>query len=217
MINAFFYQRKLLNAVSTITTSRSVFRAIQRYFFRIYNVDYFLIIFKIADNAFKDNNQSLYNETNVEIAVALIENMIKQNVFISNQIFIFTFYRAQLKLYQQTLRNMILNVSKIDKTDVKMMNFMQNSESIFIIMNVVIIKSFEFIRLKNRVNVACFRFKSDLMIIANVDKIIKLQKIKRFHFEKVFQYVKDFYAKHDSVKQNFCKYLLSIFKRKCQN
>ena len=100
MINAFFNQRKFLNGVSTITTSRSIFRIIQKYFFRIYNVDYFLMIFKIVDNALRNCNQSLYNETNVEIAVALIENTIKQDVFTSNQITIFTFYCAQLKLYQ---------------------------------------------------------------------------------------------------------------------
>ena len=94
---------------------------------------------------------------------------------------------------------------------------MQNNEPIFIIMNVVIIEFFEFMRLKNRVNVACFRFKNDLMIIANVRKIMKFEKIKRFYFEKMFQYVKDYYAKHKSIKQNFCKYLFSIFKRKYQN
>ena len=45
---------------------------------------------------------------------------------------------------------------------------MQNSESTFIIINVMIIEFFEFIRLKNRVNFACFRFKNDLIMIANV-------------------------------------------------
>ena len=45
--------------------------------------------------------------------------MIKQNNFISNQIIVFTFYRAHLKLYQQTLRDIILNVSKINEIDVK--------------------------------------------------------------------------------------------------
>ena len=54
--------------------------------------------------------------------------MIKQSVFILNQIIIFRFYRIQLKLYQQTLRNMILNVSKMDEISVKTMNFMQNGE-----------------------------------------------------------------------------------------
>ena len=177
----------------------------------------YAVTLNVADNALKSNNQSLYNETNVEIVVALIENMIKQNGFISNQIIIFTFYRARLKLYQQTLHNIILNVSKIDEIVVKTINFMQNNESILIIINVVIIESFKSIRLKNRVNVACFQFKNDLMIIANVREIMKFQKIKRFHFEKVFQYVKDFYAEHEFVKQISCKYLFSIFKRKCQN
>lgn len=95
---------------------------------------------------------------------------------------------------------MILNVSKIDEIDVKTMNSMQNSELTFIIMNIVIIESFEFMRLKNGVNVVCFRVKTDLMIIVNVCKNIKFQKIKRFHFEKMFQYVKNFYAKHEFVK-----------------
>ena len=55
------------------------------------------------------------------------------------------------------------------------------------------------------------------MIIANVREIMKFQKIKRFYFEKMFQYVEKFYAEHKFVKQNFCKYLLLIFKRKCQH
>ena len=94
---------------------------------------------------------------------------------------------------------------------------MQNNELIFIIINIVIIEFFKFIRLKNRVNIACFRFKNDLIIIVNVREIMKFQKIKRFYFEKMFQYVKNFYAKHESVKQNPCKYLFLTFKRKCQN
>ena len=105
---------------------------------------------------------------------------------------------------------MIFNVSKIDKIDVKTMNLMQNSESIFIIMNAVIIEFLNFMRLKNHVNVVCFRFKYDLTIIANV------QKTKRFHFKKIFSYAKNFYAKHEFVEQFFCKFLSFTFERKYQ-
>ena len=159
----------------------------------------------------------MYNEINIEIAVNLIENIIKKDIFISNQRIIFTFYRAHLKLYQQTFRNMILSVSKIDKIDVKTISSMQDSESIFIIMNVVIIECLSFMRLKNRVNVVCFRFKNDLTIIANVHDIMKLHKSKLFYFEKIFSYVKNFYAEHEFVEQFFCKFLSFTFKRDYQH
>ena len=93
---------------------------------------------------------------------------------------------------------------------------MQNNELIFIIMNVVIIEFLNFIRLKNRVNVICFRFKTDLTIIANVRNIMKFHKNKRCYFEKIFSYVKSFYAEHESVKQLSCKFLSFTFKRDYQ-
>ena len=111
---------------------------------------------------------------------------------------------------------MILSVSKIDRIDIKTMNSMQNSESIFIIMNVVIIEFLNFMRLKTRVNVVYFRFKDDLTIIANVHDIMKLHKNKRFYFEKLFSYVKNFSAEHKPVEQFFCKFLSFTFKRKYQ-
>ena len=91
---------------------------------------------------------------------------------------------------------------------------MQDNESIFIIMNVVIIEFFEFMRLKNRVNVVCSRFKNDLARIVNVHNIMKLHKSKRLHFERIFLYVKNLYAKHEFVEQFFCKFLSTTFKRK---
>ena len=212
-----FFIKFFLNAVTTTTTKRFIFRVIQKYFYRTYNVDYFLIIFKISDMTFKNNNKSLYNEINIEIVVNLTENIIQKDIFILNQIIIFTFYRAQLKLYQQTFRNIILSVSKIDKIDVKTINSMQNNESIFIIRNIVIFEFLNFIRWKNHVNVVCFRFKNDLTIIANVHDIMKLHKNKRFYFEKIFSYVKNFYVEHTSVEQFFCKFSLFTFKRKYQH
>ena len=94
---------------------------------------------------------------------------------------------------------------------------MQNNKSIFTIMNVVIIESLNFIRLKNRVNVVCFRFKNDLTIIANVYNIMKLHKSKRFHFERIFSYVKSFYVEHEFVEQFSCKFLSFTFKREYQH
>ena len=72
---------KFLNAITTTTTKRFIFRVIQKYFYQTYNVDYFVMIFKISDMTLRNTNESLYNEINVEIAVNLIENMIK-NIFL---------------------------------------------------------------------------------------------------------------------------------------
>ena len=98
---------------------------------------------------------------------------------------------------------MILNVSKIDRIDVKTITSIQNNESIFIIINVVIKKFLNFMRLKNRVTVVHFGSKKGLTRIANVHDIIKLHKSKRFHFEKVVLYVKSFYVEHEFVEQFF--------------
>ena len=97
------------------------------------------------------------------------------------------------------------------------MNSMQNNESIFIMMNVVIIEFLNFMRLKNRVNVVCFRFKNDLAIIANLHNIMKLHKNKRLHFEKGFSHAKNLYVEHEFVEQFFCKFLSFTFKRKYQH
>ena len=78
MINKLFYQRKLLNVVTTTTTKLSIFRVLQKYFYRIYNVDHFLMIFKTLDMTLKNSNQSLYIEINIEVVVNLTENMIKK-------------------------------------------------------------------------------------------------------------------------------------------
>ena len=56
MINEFFYQKIFLNTVTTTTTKRSLFQVIQKYFDQTYNVDHFLMIFKISNITLKNNN-----------------------------------------------------------------------------------------------------------------------------------------------------------------
>ena len=56
MINELFYQNFSLNTVTTKTTKRFIFRVIQKYFYRIYDVNHCLIIFKILHMMMKNNN-----------------------------------------------------------------------------------------------------------------------------------------------------------------
>jgi hypothetical protein len=63
-----------------------------------------------------------------------------------------------------------------------------------------------FMRVKNRVNVVCFRTKHVMMIVEDVDQIIKKQLKHRLHFENVFDYVKLLEASITVIetKRNFC-------------
>jgi hypothetical protein len=58
----------------------------------------------------------------------------------------------------------------------------------------MICQKLNFMRVKNRVNVVCFKAKHFMMIVKNVDQIMKKQLKHRLHFENVFDHVKLFEA-----------------------
>jgi hypothetical protein len=61
-------------------------------------------------------------------------------------------------------------------------------------------------RVKNRVNIVCFRTKHVMMIVEDVDQIMKKQLKHRLHFENVFDHVKLLKASITVIKtkRNFC-------------
>jgi hypothetical protein len=63
-----------------------------------------------------------------------------------------------------------------------------------------------FMRVKNRVNVVYFKIKHVMMIVEDVDQIMKKQLKHRLHFENVFDYMKLFEASITIIetKHNFC-------------
>jgi hypothetical protein len=60
-------------------------------------------------------------------------------------------------------------------------------------------------RVKNRVNVICFKTKHIMMIIDDIDQIMKKRLQLRQYFENVFNYVKLFkdFVTNNDIKRNF--------------
>jgi hypothetical protein len=66
---------------------------------------------------------------------------------------------------------------------------------------------------KNRVNVVCFKAKHVMMIVEDVDQIMKKQLKHRLHFENVFDYVKLLEASITVIKTKRNFYLLLSLSR----
>jgi hypothetical protein len=140
----------------------------------------------------------------------MIIKMIEQKVVQSYEVFIVTFYRAQYRLYRQTLRNLIFRDSTMLDVQVRTMNFMQRCQRSFIFLDLMTCQRLSFMRIKNRVNVIYFKTEYVMMIVENVDQIMKKQLKHRLHFENVFDHVKLLEASITVIetKRNFCLSLL---------
>jgi hypothetical protein len=69
------------------------------------------------------------------------------------------------------------------------MNFMQRNQIFVIIMNMMICNKIDFLRLKNRVNVACFRIMNELFVMNDVINIISEKIFHRQHIDNVFTFM----------------------------
>ncbi len=119
--------------------------------------------------------------------------------------FIIIFYRVQFKLYKQILRNLSLMKSKLLNIQVRTMNFMQKCQKSFIFLDLMICQKLNFMRVKNRVNVTCFRTEHVMMIIDDIDQIMMKRLQFRQYFDNVFNHVKllkEFVTSNDT-KRNF--------------
>lgn len=63
---------------------------------------------------------------------------------------------------------------------------MQDSQAFFIIMDILVIKKMGFLRLRNRVNVACSRAQDGLVIVGDVDQKSYHQFSRSERFENAF-------------------------------
>lgn len=109
--------------------------------------------------------------------------MIKKWVLKPSEIMIMTFYRAQVQLYRQALRNLPEEHSALRNINVKIVDSMQGSEELFIIIDVVTSKPVGFLKLRNRVNVAFSRAMDGFAVIAS---ILRESMRKSFHLSEVF-------------------------------
>ncbi len=76
----------------------------------------------------------------------------------------------------------------------------------------MICQKLNFMRVKNRVNVTYFRTKHAMMIIDNINQIIKKRLQLRQYFENVFNYVKllrEFVTSNDTKRNSYLSLSLS--------
>jgi hypothetical protein len=102
---------------------------------------------------------------------------------------ILTFYKIQMKVYRQIIRNLSLIESRMINIQVKTMNFMQKNQIFVIIMNVMICNKVDFLRLRNRVNVACFRIMNELFVVSDFINIMSEKIFHRQHIDNVFTFM----------------------------
>ncbi len=207
MISKLFYANQVTNDEETFIDDRSLSRAIVNHFQKIYNVSSSMMLLQIKEETFKNNTRSLYNLVNASTILNMTINMIEREIMQFHEVFIIIFYRAQFKLYRQTLRNLSLMNSKLRDTQVRTMNFMQECQKSFIFLDLMICQNLDFMRLKNRVNVTCFRTKYVMMIVENIDQIMKKRIQLRRYFENVFNHVKLLRAFVTSIDRERNSYL----------
>jgi hypothetical protein len=116
--------------------------------------------------------------------------MIERNVIQSREMFIIIFYRVQFKFYKQILRNLSLMKSKLLNIQIRTMNFMQECQRSFVFFDLMICQKLNFMRIKNLVNVICFKTEHVIMIIHDIDQIMMKRLQFRQYFDNIFNHVK---------------------------
>ncbi len=133
--------------------------------------------------------KSSFNLVNVFAIMRLAIDFLKERVMKFVDLVILTFYKVQMKVYRQIIRNLSLIEFRMIDIQVKTMNFMQRNQISVIIMNVMICNKIDFLRLKNRVNVACFRVMNELFVVNDVINIMSEKIFHRRHIDNVFTFM----------------------------
>ena len=142
------------------------------------------------ETIFKNSIRFLYNIINAFVILNLMMNMIIKKIVKFSDIFILFVYRAQFKLYRQTIKNMNLFHFEMLNIQIRTMNFMQKNQISLIIFNIVVCQRFDFMRLKNKMNVTCFRIMKRMIIVANVKQMMNERYNVRQHFDNVVNHIK---------------------------
>ena len=168
---------------------------------------------KVRGQSHRDNTQSLYNPSNAAIVLNLAIEIIDGAVVNAAQLTILTFYRAQYKLYRQGLRNLSLSRPEMSTIRVRTVDSMQGGEAPFIILDFVTTEQLGFMRLRNRVNVACSRPMEGLIIVGDVEGVMKGRAHERRYFGNVFNHVKRLRAEAKVPELESNEYLPSSLQR----
>jgi hypothetical protein len=189
MISTFFYDQRLKNDHETDLISRFISQTIIEYVNRKWSIQSFMILYDVSEQANKNSTRSSFNLMNVFAIMRLAIDLIKKRIMKFVDLVILTLYRAQMKVYRQIIRNLSLIESRMIDIQVKTMNFMQKSQISVIIMNVMICNKIDFLRLRNRVNVACFRIMNELFVVSDVISIMSEKVFHRRHIDNVFTFM----------------------------
>ena len=190
MIFKLFYEKKIINDFDINISNRSLFLKIKKYFKKYFRVDFFLMILNVKKKFHANNTSFFYNMKSANIIIIFVVRMIQKEIVKFIDILIMISYRAQYKFYRQIVRNLILIDFKTKHIQIQTMNFMQKCQTFIIFFDIVASQKFDFMKNKNRMNVACFRVMKTFIIIVNVDEIMKQFFFVRCHFENVFNHFK---------------------------
>jgi hypothetical protein len=189
MISTFFYDQKLKNDHETNLISRFISQTIIEYVNRKWSIQSFIIFYDVSEQTNKNSTKSFFNLMNVFAIMRLTINFIKKRIMKFVDLVILTFYKIQMKVYRQIIRNLSLIESRMINIQVKTMNFMQKNQIFVIIMNVMICNKIDFLCLKNRVNVVCFRIMNKLFVVNDVINIMSEKIFHRRHIDNVFTFM----------------------------
>ena len=98
----------------------------------------------------------------------------------------FNFYRAQLKMYVINLRELYIDHSRFKNVTIKIVNEMQENEIKFVILNLIIHDHLNFSKLRNQMNVFCFRAMNNMYFVKDITSIMTFWARHRFHFHNLF-------------------------------
>ena len=190
IISKLFYVNRIINDVKTKTSIRTLMQNLIQYFQIIYKIINSLLLFQMNETIFKNSIRFLYNIINAFVILNLMMNMIIKKIVKFSDIFILFVYRAQFKLYRQTIKNMNLFHFEMLNIQIRTMNFMQKNQTSLIIFDIVVCQRLDFMRLKNKMNVTCSRIMKKMIIVANVKQMMNERYNVRQHFDNVINHIK---------------------------
>ena len=190
MVSKWFYSGQLHNGEGIELSARPLSQTLMEYFRQHFKVNSLMMSFKIRGSAQRDATKSLYNRINVSEVLNLFIPMITNGIIQAQDLTILTFYQAQRRLYQRALRSLVFSNPRMAGIRVRTVDSMQGSQARFIILDVVTCSRLGFMRLRNRINVACSRPMDGLVIAGDVDGIMKEWPRERRHLGNVINHLK---------------------------
>ena len=190
MVSNVFYHGQLTNGPGTKLQDRSLLQDIAEYFDTAYGVKSPLLLLDVDGTTSHDANKLRYNSRSASAALNLGLDMIRKGVLQPGQLLIMTSYWAQYTLYRSAVRTLALNKPRMADIQVSTVDSMQGREAEFIIFDFVATEKIGFLRLRNRINVACSRAMDGMVILGSVNKILKEKEARRRHLGNIFNYLK---------------------------